>query len=55
VLGFYGISTPSVAHHLKNTGDEDLVYRDKEKNLDIEIAEFPRLKKQMIFWSLNSL
>lgn len=45
---FMGFPTPSVAHHLKNTGDEDLVYLAGGENLDIEIAEFPRLKKRMI-------
>lgn len=45
---FMGFPTPSVAHHLKNTGDEDLVYLAGGENLDIEIAEFPRLGKRMI-------
>jgi uncharacterized cupin superfamily protein len=45
---FMGFPTPSVAHHLSNTGDEDLVYLAGGENLDIEIAEFPRLGKRMI-------
>lgn len=45
---FMGFPTPSVAHHLRNTGDEDLVYLAGGENLDIEIAEFPRLEKRMI-------
>ncbi|MGG6295636.1 cupin domain-containing protein [Leptolyngbya sp. AN02str] len=45
---FMGFPTPSVAHHLRNTGNEDLVYLSGGENLDIEIAEFPRLKKRMI-------
>jgi uncharacterized cupin superfamily protein len=45
---FMGFPTPSVAHHLKNAGDEDLVYLAGGENLDIEIAEFPRLKKRML-------
>lgn len=45
---FMGFPTPSVAHHLRNTGDEDLVYLTGGENLDIEIAEFPRLGKRMI-------
>lgn len=45
---FMGFPTPSVAHHLKNTGEEDLVYLAGGENLDVEIAEFPRLKKRMI-------
>ncbi len=45
---FMGFPTPSVAHHLKNTGDEDLVYLVGGENLDVEIAEFPRLNKRVI-------
>ncbi len=43
-----GFPTPSVAHHLRNTGDEDLVYLTGGENLDREIAEFPRLGKRML-------
>jgi uncharacterized cupin superfamily protein len=39
--------TPSVAHHLRNAGEEDLVYLAGGENLDIEIADFPRLGKRM--------
>ena len=45
---FMAFPTPSVAHHLRNTGDEDLVYLMGGENLDVEIAEFPRLGKRMI-------
>jgi uncharacterized cupin superfamily protein len=45
---FMGFPTPSVAHHLKNAGDEDLVYLTGGENLDVEIAEFPRLEKRML-------
>lgn len=45
---FMGFPTPSVAHHLRNTGDEDLVYLTGGENLDVEIAEFPRLGKRML-------
>jgi uncharacterized cupin superfamily protein len=45
---FMGFPTPSIAHHLKNTGNEDLVYLMGGENLDVEIAEFPRLGKRMI-------
>jgi uncharacterized cupin superfamily protein len=45
---FMGFPTPSVAHHLRNTGDKDLVYLTGGENLEIEIAEFPRLGKRMI-------
>ena len=43
-----GFPTPSVAHHLRNIGDEDLVYLTGGENLDVEIAEFPHLGKRMI-------
>lgn len=45
---FMGFPTPSVAHHLRNTGETDLVYLVGGENVDIEIAEFPRLEKRMI-------
>jgi uncharacterized cupin superfamily protein len=45
---FMGFPTPSVAHHLRNVGDEDLVYLMGGENLEVEIAEFPKLGKQMI-------
>ena len=45
---FMGFPTPSVAHHLKNTGDEDLVYLMGGENLEVEIAEFPHLEKRML-------
>lgn len=44
---FMGFPTPSVAHHLKNTGNEDLVYLMGGENVDIEIADFPHLGKRM--------
>lgn len=45
---FMGFPTPSVAHHLINTGDEDLVYLVGGENLEVEIAEFPQLGKRML-------
>jgi uncharacterized cupin superfamily protein len=45
---FIGFPTPSVAHHLRNTGDEDLVYLVGGENLEVEIAEFPYLRKRML-------
>lgn len=45
---FMGFPTPAVAHHFKNVGDEDLVYLVGGENLDVEIAEFPRLGKRML-------
>lgn len=40
-----GFPTPSVPHHLRNIGDEDLVYLVGGENLEVEVADFPRLKK----------
>jgi uncharacterized cupin superfamily protein len=45
---FMGFPTPSVAHHLKNPYDEDLVYLMGGENLDVEVADFPRLGKRML-------
>ncbi len=45
---FMGFPTPSVAHHLRNTGSEDLVYLMGGENRDAEVATFPRLGKKMV-------
>lgn len=45
---FMGFPTPSVAHHLKNTGDRDLVYLMGGENRQFEIADFPRINKRMV-------
>lgn len=45
---FMGFPTPSVAHHLRNPYDEDLVYLVGGESLDVEIADFPRLGKRML-------
>ncbi|MDJ0727255.1 MAG: cupin domain-containing protein [Prochloraceae cyanobacterium] len=45
---FIGFPTPSVAHHLRNPYEENLVYLMGGENLDVEIADFPRLGKRMI-------
>ena len=45
---FMGFPTPSVAHHLRNTGNEDLVYLMGGENRDVEIATFPRQGKKMV-------
>ncbi|GAB3413551.1 cupin domain-containing protein [Massilia agilis] len=44
---FLGFPT-SVAHHMRNPFDEDLVYLMGGENLDTEIADFPRLGKRMV-------
>ncbi len=45
---FMGFPTPSVAHHLRNPYDEELVYLVGGENLDVEISDFPRLGKRML-------
>ena len=45
---FMGFSTPSVGHHLRNDGDDDLVYLVGGERKDVEIAEFPHLGKIVI-------
>ncbi|WP_416668709.1 cupin domain-containing protein [Egbenema bharatensis] len=44
---FMAFPTPSVAHHLKNAGNEDLVYLMGGENVEVEIADFPHLGKRM--------
>ena len=45
---FMGFPTPSVAHHLRNPYDEELVYLVGGENLDVELSDFPRLGKRML-------
>jgi uncharacterized cupin superfamily protein len=45
---FMGFPAPSVAHHLRNPGDADLVYLMGGENRDVEIADFPKLGKRMV-------
>ena len=45
---FMGFPTPSVGHHLRNTGAEDLVYLMGGENRDAEVSTFPRLGKKMV-------
>lgn len=45
---FMGFPAPSVAHHLRNTGEEDLVYLMGGEHRRFEIATFPKLGKRMV-------
>ena len=45
---FMGFPTPSVAHHLTNPFDEDLVYLMGGETKDVEIADFPDIGKRML-------
>jgi uncharacterized cupin superfamily protein len=44
---FMGFPTPSVAHHLRNPFDEDLVYLMGGERREVEVGDFPRLKKRI--------
>lgn len=45
---FMAFPAPSVAHHLRNNGSEDLVYLMGGENREAEIADFPRHGKRMV-------
>ena len=45
---FLGFATPSVAHHLSNPFDEELVYISGGESREVEVADFPRLGKRMV-------
>jgi uncharacterized cupin superfamily protein len=46
---FMGFATPSVAHHLTNPYDEDLVYLMGGERSRVEVASFPRAGKRIVF------
>ena len=46
---FMMFTAPSVGHHIRNPFDTDLIYLMGGENREIEIGEFPRLKKRAIF------
>ncbi len=45
---FMGFPTPSVAHHLVNTSTADLVYLMGGEHHEVEISDFPDLKRRML-------
>ncbi|MBZ8180750.1 cupin domain-containing protein [Oscillatoria salina] len=45
---FMGFPTPSVAHHLRNPFDTDLVYLMGGERKSIEIGDYPRHQKRVI-------
>jgi uncharacterized cupin superfamily protein len=45
---FIGFPAPSVAHHMRNPGPEDLVYLSGGENLNFEVADFPKLGKRIV-------
>ncbi|MGH6905181.1 MAG: cupin domain-containing protein [Geminicoccaceae bacterium] len=46
---FMGFATPSVAHHLTNPYDEDLVYLMGGERSRVEVSSFPHAGKRIIF------
>jgi len=45
---FMGFPTPSVAHHLRNPFDSDLVYLMGGENREFEVADFPKLGRRLV-------
>jgi uncharacterized cupin superfamily protein len=45
---FMGFAAPSVAHHLRNPGEEELVYLMGGERLEAEVATFPKLGRKMV-------
>lgn len=45
---FMGFRTPSVVHHLRNTGSEELVYIMGGESRYSEISEFPTIGKRKV-------
>jgi len=45
---FMGFATPSVGHHLRNPFAVDLVYLMGGEHRDVDVADFPRLRKRLI-------
>jgi uncharacterized cupin superfamily protein len=45
---FMGFPTPSVAHHLRNPFQEDLVYISGGERRRMEVADFPRIGKRLV-------
>ncbi len=45
---FMGFPTPSVAHHLKNPFEEDLVYLMGGEDLPLEVVDYPDIGKRYL-------
>jgi len=45
---FMAFPTPSVAHHLRNPFDDELVYLAGGEHREVEVAEFPRHGKRLV-------
>jgi uncharacterized cupin superfamily protein len=45
---FMGFPAPSVAHHMRNPFDVELVYLMGGENRDFEVADYPKLGRRMV-------
>jgi len=45
---FMGFPTPSVAHHMRNPFDDELVYLMGGENREFEVADYPKLGRRMV-------
>jgi uncharacterized cupin superfamily protein len=45
---FMGFPTPSVAHHMRNPFDAELVYLMGGENREYEVADYPKLGRRMV-------
>ena len=45
---FAGFPAPSIAHQLRNTGHEDLVYLMGGEHRQVDVARFPKHRKRMV-------
>jgi uncharacterized cupin superfamily protein len=45
---FMAFPAPSVAHHLRNPHEEDLVYLMGGESREVEVADFPRLGRTIV-------
>ena len=45
---FMAFPTPSVAHHMKNTSEEDLFYLMGGEAREFEVSDFPELGRRMV-------
>lgn len=45
---FVGFPAGGHAHHIRNTGSEELVYLSGGENAPLEIGDFPRIGKRMV-------
>lgn len=44
---FMGFATPSIAHHLKNPFEQELIYIMGGEKREYEVVDFPHLQKRM--------